>query len=118
MAERGAGWIAQTEVEPLLASDAHTLVRLRMRTGVTHQLRVHMALLGHPVAADRRYGRAEAATLTAPERRALDEGWHYLHAAALHFDDAEPRRLVAPFPRHWSPLFRQLGWPLNAASAD
>jgi 23S rRNA pseudouridine1911/1915/1917 synthase len=118
MAERGAGWVARTEVEPLLVADALSLVRLRMRTGVTHQLRVHMALLGHPVAADSRYGKVAAEALTASERRALVEGWHYLHAAALHFDDAERRPLVAPFPRHWRALFRELGWRENAARLD
>ena len=37
-----------------------TLVRLRLETGRTHQIRVHMAHIGHPVAGDFLYGREEA----------------------------------------------------------
>jgi 23S rRNA pseudouridine1911/1915/1917 synthase len=105
-----SGWHAATDFTPLCYGDGLTLVRLRMRTGVTHQLRVHMALLGHPVLGDRRYGHA-IARAAAPEAR----GWHYLHAAAVRFDAADlPRRLEAPFPAHWEPLFERLGWPENS----
>ena len=75
-------------------------MRLRMRTGVTHQLRAHMAMIGHPILGDARYGGGHA-----------EIGWHYLHAAAIAFDgDAWPTGLVTPFPAHWHPLFEREGW--------
>ena len=60
-AETSAGrgsYPARTEVEPLrfLADYDLTLVRLEMRTGVMHQLRVHLAQAGYPLAGDRLYG--------------------------------------------------------------
>jgi 23S rRNA pseudouridine1911/1915/1917 synthase len=52
-----------------------TLLRVRLQTGRTHQIRVHMRAIGHPVCGDREYGRAGAYGL----RR------QFLHAARLAF---------------------------------
>jgi 23S rRNA pseudouridine1911/1915/1917 synthase len=54
-----------------------TLVDCRLETGRTHQIRVHLAAIGHPVAGDARYGGAES-------RLAL--GRPFLHAHRLSFD--------------------------------
>ncbi len=104
-------WPAETEVVPIdvkrVADGAFTVVRLRMRTGVTHQLRVHLASLGHPIVGDRRYGdttTAAALGLPLPD-------WHYLHAWKIAFDDPDlPWRVATPFPAHWVPLFTARGW--------
>jgi 23S rRNA pseudouridine1911/1915/1917 synthase len=53
-----------------------TLVELSLQSGRTHQIRVHMAAIGHPVVGDARYG--------APER-ALGAGRFFLHAHNLGF---------------------------------
>ncbi len=109
-AERG--WRAETAYTPLAHASDATLVRLRMRTGVTHQLRVHMAELGHPVLGDRRYGRRTANTARGDSGSA---SWHYLHAYRMVGDDPDllGTTLATPFPRHWRPLFEQLGWRLE-----
>jgi 23S rRNA pseudouridine1911/1915/1917 synthase len=54
-----------------------TLVELALQSGRTHQIRVHMAAIGHPVVGDARYG--------SPDRR-LGSGRFFLHAFRLSFD--------------------------------
>jgi 23S rRNA-/tRNA-specific pseudouridylate synthase len=53
-----------------------TLLELSLQSGRTHQIRVHMAAIGHPVVGDARYG--------VPDRR-LGAGRFFLHAAELAF---------------------------------
>ena len=69
----------------------HTLLECKPETGRTHQIRVHLASLGCPVACDRTYGRAKP---TVP----LDR--HFLHAARLTFvlPSGENRTFEAPLP--------------------
>jgi 23S rRNA pseudouridine1911/1915/1917 synthase len=61
------------EIEALLPRAA--LLRVTLETGRTHQIRVHMAAIGHPVAGDRQYGIADRYGL----------GRQFLHAARLAF---------------------------------
>ncbi len=73
-------------VEPIPASE----LSVRLETGRTHQIRVHLAAIGHPVAGDRRYGGA---------RRASGLQRPFLHAEELeliHPRSRERRRFVSP----------------------
>ncbi len=102
------GWVAQTEYRPIAYASDLTFVHLRMRTGVTHQLRVHLAHVGHPVLGDRRYGRGDAIA------DAEEQGWHFLHALRIRGERAGVLpELAAPFPAHWLSLFARLGWSLD-----
>jgi 23S rRNA pseudouridine1911/1915/1917 synthase len=68
-----------------------TLLRVRLQTGRTHQIRVHMRAIGHPVCGDREYGRAGLYGL---ERQ-------FLHAARLAFSHpvtGEPVDVSSPLP--------------------
>lgn len=102
-------WPATTEIVPIGGDDTFTVVRLRMRTGVTHQLRVHLAGLGHPILGDRRY----APPRGEEEEHGATPRWHYLHAWAIACADADLFPAIAtPFPAHWRPLFAARAWPI------
>lgn len=66
---------ARTHFEVMEALPDDTLVRARLETGRTHQIRAHFAAIGHPVAGDPRYGHAG--------RHGLDR--QFLHSARLGF---------------------------------
>ena len=65
---------ARTHFEVVEAVGADSLVRVRLETGRTHQIRAHFAAIGHPVAGDGRYGGA---------RHGLKR--QFLHSARLGF---------------------------------
>ncbi len=68
-----------------------TLLELELETGRTHQIRVHMAHLGHPLLGDRQYGGGGAGT---PKRQAL----HAARLSFLHPRTGEPLTFEAPLP--------------------
>ncbi len=82
-----------------------SLLRVRIETGRTHQIRVHLAHIGHPVVGDRQYGRARAAQLPVAPARQL------LHAARLgiaHPKTGKPLEFNAPLPEDLREMLRAL----------
>ena len=72
-----AGRDARTYFQVIKHFDAFTLLLLRLYTGRTHQIRVHLRFLGHPVVGDKVYGlRKEKSLLISISRQALHS--HYL----------------------------------------
>lgn len=63
---RPDGLSAHTEYEVLQRTPLRTLVRLRLQTGRTHQIRVHMAAIGCPLTGDFLYGTENQALLSRP----------------------------------------------------
>ncbi len=120
IAVRKQGRRAVTEYETLARKGGLSLVRLVPGTGRTHQLRVHLASLGHPIAGDELYGGGVSALgLRDPAAGKLARGLTRpaLHALRLGF--THPRtgeRLVfeAPPPPDLSPLF---DWIRGGAAA-
>jgi 23S rRNA pseudouridine1911/1915/1917 synthase len=74
----GGGRAARTHFEILEAFPRTTLLRVRLETGRTHQIRAHMAAIGHPVCGDPRYGGAASG-------RRLGLTRQFLHSAKLRF---------------------------------
>ena len=111
VAEPGTGDAALTRHRTLAATPAAALVEARPETGRMHQIRVHMAALGRPLAGDARYGGALVLG-GAPAPRLM------LHAAALEFPHPEGgrRRVEAPPPGDFLALAASLGLdaPLRA----
>ncbi len=74
-----------------------TLVRLRLETGRTHQIRVHMASIGHPIVGDSLYGTEDPAL---PGRFAL----HSAYLSFIHPETGERLNFSAPIPEEISAL--------------
>jgi 23S rRNA pseudouridine1911/1915/1917 synthase len=93
--------------------DGATLLRVRIHTGRTHQIRVHLASIGHPVAGDAVYG----GTRTPPSRRAAAREVlaslerPALHSARLSFThpaSGERVTFVSPLPKDLSDALERL----------
>ena len=91
-----------------------SLVDCRLETGRTHQIRVHLAFAGTPVAGDLRYGASRAVAA------ALGLARPFLHAATLGFVHpvtGQPVRLVEPLPDDLRAAARQAGLDPDAPAA-
>lgn len=75
---------AVTHFKVLERFGSYTLVELRLETGRTHQIRVHMAYIGHPLAGDPLYG----------PRKTLKGHGQFLHAQTLGFTHPKTGKLI------------------------
>lgn len=93
---------AQTAFRALTYYDDYTYVECRPRTGRKHQIRVHMAYIGFPIAGDHIYGR---------RKDKLGLARHFLHAAELTFrrpSDGEELHLTTELPEDLAGVLARL----------
>lgn len=105
--ESGEGQPARTRYRVLdRAGNSAAWVELQPLTGRTHQLRVHMAAIGHPIVGDGKYG-GQAAFLTGTISRKM-----HLHARRLIIEhpDGSPLDVTAELPEHFANSMAQLGF--------
>lgn len=102
-----AGKPAVTHFRVLGRAAGYTLMRVRLETGRTHQIRVHFAALGYPVAGDVQYGGRER-----PESLSRQ----FLHAAQLAFphpEDGRQMSFASPLPPDLRAFLAGLGLPTD-----
>lgn len=93
---------AVTHWEVIRRYRGYTHIRCRLETGRTHQIRVHMAYIGHPILGDMVYGRKK------PE---LGQSSQCLHAGALCFQhprDGRPVMVFAELPPYFQEVLEKL----------
>jgi 23S rRNA pseudouridine1911/1915/1917 synthase len=98
-----AGRAAHTIFEVARAYQDFTLLNVQIKTGRTHQIRVHMAHIGHPVVGDAPYGAGRENMIRSPAiRLAIQKlGRHFLHSAELairHPRSSQELKFSSPLP--------------------
>ncbi len=101
------GQTAHTIFRRLKTWPAFALLEAELKTGRTHQIRVHLAYLKHPIAGDDKYGNfALNKTLTGQGLKRM-----FLHAVSLNFDhpvSGEPLSIEAPLPQELAKFLDKL----------
>lgn len=93
---------AVTHWEVIKRYRGYTHVRCRLETGRTHQIRVHMASIGHPILGDTVYGH---------KKTELGQSSQVLHAGQLcfrHPRDERPVMVFAPLPEYFTAVLEKL----------
>ena len=98
------GRASQTYYEVIERFRAHTYVRCMPKSGRTHQIRVHMAFVGHPLVGDKAYGGVEPALYDLCPRQAL----HARSITFRHPQTGEIMTIEAPLPPDMTALIEHL----------
>lgn len=99
---RENGKDATTQFRVLERFGAYTLAECRLLTGRTHQIRVHMAYIGHPVAGDPKYG-AKSCPFTI-----TGQALHSKTLSFVHPRTGERMAFEAPLPEDMETILRIL----------
>ena len=106
--DEAQGKAACSVFRPLAVSDTASLVEVKLETGRTHQIRVHAASIGHPLAGDEKYGEAGFNR----QLRQIGLKRLFLHARSLRFQLAEgelPIEVEAPLGEDLQQVLQKLG---------
>ena len=94
---------AVTHWEKLAAYKGYTHIRCRLETGRTHQIRVHMASLGHPLLGDGLYG------AKCPDKGLEGQCLHARRLRLIHPRSGEELTLASPLPEYFLDVLSRLG---------
>ena len=94
---------ARTHYEVIGRYNGYTHVRCMLETGRTHQIRVHMAYIGHPLLGDLVYGRKK------PEKGLSGQCLHAKTLKFIHPRSGEPILLDTDLPEYFTEVLRRLG---------
>jgi len=120
MTVRAGGRPARSRIRPLATTPAASLVEVELLTGRTHQVRVHLKSVNHPLVGDPVYGEARWKAATGSARAALRDfprpALHAWRLAFTHPTDGRRVELESPPPDDLRELWRALaGQDLDAA---
>lgn len=104
----------ETEYEPIARNREVTLLKVHLITGRTHQIRAHLASIGHPLVGDYKYGNRGLNDLYKKKYQITDQ---LLHAYELQFDEMKQpleklsgRTFLAPVPKTFWRIIKETTW--------
>lgn len=110
--QKGQGAWIETSYEPLASERDFTLLRVKLVTGKTHQIRAHLASIGHPILGDFKYGDRKINEWT---KRKFDLNSQLLHCAELQFPtkmegciQLQGKQIKAPLPKEFQKIKNEL----------
>ncbi len=98
---------AVTHWEVIARYNGYTHVRCRLETGRTHQIRVHMAHIGHPLLGDFTYG------APSPEKGLTGQCLHARELKFIHPRTGEQIHLTTALPEYFEEVLSRLGSPIG-----
>ncbi|MCR5336627.1 MAG: RluA family pseudouridine synthase, partial [Synergistes sp.] len=94
---------AVTHWEVIARYNGYTYIKCCLETGRTHQIRVHMAHIGHPVLGDQVYGRKR------PDKGQTSQCLHAYRLKFIHPRTGEGMEFTAPLPGYFREVLDRLG---------
>ena len=94
---------AVTHYEVIARYNGYTHIRCKLESGRTHQIRVHMAHIGHPVLGDLVYGRKK------PEKGLSGQCLHAKRIKFIHPSTGQPMEFETPLPDYFIQVLSKLG---------
>ena len=103
--EAGTGRVpVETHYEPLCNNGIYTLLKVKLVTGKTHQIRAHLAGTGHPVLGDLKYG----AKPYKGQRQQLLHAWKMIFPEIVNYPELSGRCFTAALPENFQRMIKEL----------